>query len=54
VKKLSHTAIVQKAWNEKKQPYIHGWVYDLNNGLVKQLITLEPGSQLDSAYRYDF
>lgn len=54
VKKLSHTAIVQKAWNEKKQPFIHGWVYDLNTGLVKQLITLEPGSQLDSAYRYDF
>lgn len=54
VKNLSHTAIVQRAWNEKKQPYIHGWVYDLNTGLVKQLITLEPGTHLDSAYRYDF
>lgn len=54
VKNLSHTAIIQKAWLEKKQPFVHGWVYDLNTGLVKQLITLEPGSHLDSAYRYDF
>lgn len=54
VKNLSHTSIIQKAWHEKKQPLIHGWIYDLNNGLVKSLITLEPGTQLDSAYRYDF
>lgn len=54
VKNLSHSAIIQKAWHDKKQPFIHGWIYDLNNGLVKQLITLEPGTHLDSAYRYDF
>lgn len=54
VKNLSHSAIIQRAWHDKKQPFIHGWIYDLNNGLVKQLITLEPGTHLDSAYRYDF
>lgn len=54
VKNLSHSAIIQKAWHDKKQPLIHGWIYDLNNGLVKSLITLEPGAHLDSAYRYDF
>lgn len=54
VKNLSHTSIIQKAWHERKGPHVHGWVYDLNTGLVKQLITLDPGTHLDSAYRYDF
>jgi carbonic anhydrase len=54
VKNLAHTSIIQKAWHQRNGPHIHGWVYDLNNGLLKELVTLEPGSQLDSAYRYDF
>jgi carbonic anhydrase len=54
VKNLSHTSIIQRAWHERQVPHIHGWVYDLNTGLVKQLITLDPGTHLDSAYRYDF
>jgi carbonic anhydrase len=54
VKNLMHTSIVQKAWHERKGPHIHGWVYDINTGLIKQLITIEPGTALDSAYRYDY
>lgn len=54
VKNLAHTSIVQGAWKERKMPYLHGWVYDINTGLLKQLMTIEPDSQLDSAYKYDF
>ena len=54
VKNLAHTSIIQKAWNNLQQPYIHGWVYDINTGLIKQLITLGSETQIDSAYRYDF
>ena len=54
VKNLSHTSIIQKAWHDRKGPHVHGWVYDLNTGLVKQLISLDPETQVDSAYRYDF
>lgn len=54
VKNLAHTSIIQKAWHNRKGPHIHGWVYDLNNGLLKELVSLEPGSELDPAYRYDF
>lgn len=54
VRNLSHTSIIQRAWKTNQMPYVHGWVYDINTGLIKQLITLDPETQLDSAYRYDF
>jgi carbonic anhydrase len=54
VSNLAHTSIIQKAWKNFKKPYVHGWVYDINTGLIKQLITLDPDTKLDSAYRYDF
>jgi carbonic anhydrase len=54
VKNLAHTSIIQKAWNSRQAPHVHGWVYDLNNGQLKELVSLEPGSQVDSVYRYDF
>jgi carbonic anhydrase len=54
VRNLAHTSIIQRAWHNYQQPYVHGWVYDINTGLVKQLITLEPDTKIDSAYRYEF
>lgn len=54
VRNLAHTSIIQKTWKDRQEPFIHGWVYDLNTGILKQLVTLEPGTQLDSAYRYEF
>jgi carbonic anhydrase len=53
VKNLAHTSIIQEAWAERHYPYIHGWVYDLNTGLLKELITLSPDTKVDSAYKYD-
>lgn len=54
VKNLSHTSIIQKAWHTRQAPHIHGWVYDLSTGMLKELVHLEPGSPIDPAYRYDF
>jgi carbonic anhydrase len=39
---LIKTSIVQKAWQERRAPEIHGWAYGLANGLVKELITIKP------------
>lgn len=30
-------ASVQKAYNEKQFPMVHGWVYDIGNGILKDL-----------------
>ncbi|MFA5982965.1 MAG: carbonic anhydrase [Methylococcaceae bacterium] len=54
IKSLSHTSIIQKAWHEENSPLLHGWVYGLNDGLIKPLITLYPGAEIDTLYRYDF
>jgi carbonic anhydrase len=54
VQNVAHTAIVQKAWKERKYPYIHGWVYDLNTGLLKQLTLITPETKLDDVYTYSF
>jgi len=52
VHRLSHTAIVQHAWKREQRPVLHGWVYGLNDGVIKQLITLPPGSQINSIYQF--
>lgn len=54
VKNLSHSSIIQEAWQMRKYPYIHGWVYDINTGLLKQLITIGAETSVDSVYEYDF
>lgn len=54
VKNLSKTTIVQKAWNKGEQVHLHGWVYGLNDGIIKPIIEMEPGSEVEGIFRYDF
>jgi carbonic anhydrase len=50
---LAFSSIVQNAWRSEQRPMIHGWVYALDDGLLKQLITLGPESAMDPIYRWD-
>ncbi|MBL8900489.1 MAG: carbonate dehydratase [Planctomycetes bacterium] len=50
---LSKTSIVQRAWKQRGAPFLHGWVYRLDDGLIHPLIELEAGSEIDPIYRYD-
>ncbi len=52
VHRLSHTAIVQHSWKREQRPVLHGWVYGLDDGVIKQLITLPPGSPINSIYQF--
>lgn len=54
VRNLAHTSIIQRSWKKFNEPFVHGWVYDINTGLIKQLLTLHPETKIDTAYRYEF
>ncbi len=53
VTNLAETSIVQKAWKAENRPIIHGWIYDLRTGYIKETASLGPGSQLDDIYMFD-
>jgi len=51
---LIKTSIVQKAWKKRKLPVVHGWAYGLKDGLVNELLTIEPDFEnIDPIFRYD-
>jgi carbonic anhydrase len=52
---LAKTSIVQNAWGTDQDLTIHGWVYGVNNGIVKDLgVNFKNDSQLDEVYKLDF
>ena len=44
VENLSHNTIVQKAWKQKRKLYIHGWIYSVSDGLIKDLSIMQKGA----------
>ena len=50
---LAETSIIQTAWKHHNRPTLHGWVYDLETGLLNELAMMEPGANIDEIYKYD-
>ena len=53
VMNLAKTSIVQKAWKENQVPHLHGWVYDLHDGIAKSIFELPAGTHIDPLYEFD-
>jgi carbonic anhydrase len=52
---LAKTSIVQNAWKNKQNLWIHGWVYAVANGLVKDLeVNYSSNDELPEVYRLKF
>lgn len=51
---LAKSSIIQAAWDARKEPWIHAWVYGLADGVLKELDAIAPQSSLAPAYRLDF
>jgi carbonic anhydrase len=52
---LAKTSIVQAAWNSGQEVWIHGWVYGVGSGVVKDLdVSFKDNSQLSTAHRLDY
>ncbi|MFZ6008813.1 MAG: carbonate dehydratase [Bacteroidota bacterium] len=51
---LGKTSIIQNSWQRRGGPYLHGWVYDIRNGIIKDLsVTVKENSEMPSVYRFE-
>ena len=51
---LAKTSIVQGTWKKKKELHIHGWVYDISDGLINDLeVTIRNNESLGEVYKLD-
>lgn len=53
VNNLAKTSIIQRAWKYEQRPHLHGWVYGLNDGIVRPLIDMTHETHLDEIYEFD-
>jgi carbonic anhydrase len=53
VHNLAQTSVIQRAWRAGNRPDVHGWVYGLNDGIIKEIASLEADSPLDPIYAQD-
>ena len=51
---LTHSCIVQRAWHHGQELTIHGWLYDMETGLLHDLISLDKTFPIPDIHRYDF
>ena len=51
---LGKTSIIQNAWQKRGGPYVHGWVYDVANGLIKDLkVSMHDDSEMPDVYKFE-
>ena len=53
VMNLAKTSIVQKAWKHEQRPYLHGWVYGLEDGIIHPICEMGHNDHLDPLYEFD-
>lgn len=51
---LCKTSTIQNAWKDRNYPHVHGWVYDVGNGVVKDLdVSVKNNEDMSAIYRFD-
>lgn len=53
VRNLANTSIIQQAWRQDTRPSLHGWVYDVRDGLLKELTHLDHRTPIAGLYQYE-
>jgi carbonic anhydrase len=54
VNNVCHTTIVQDAWDRGQELAVHGWIYSIRNGALKDLrVCMTVKDQLDDIYRVE-
>jgi carbonic anhydrase len=50
---LAKTSIIQRSWKKESRPDLHGWVYGLKDGIIKPVLEMKAGTNIDQLYEYD-
>ena len=50
VENLAHSSIIQDSWSKNVGPSLHGWVYGLRNGRIKELVQMQPGASINPVF----
>lgn len=51
---IGRTSIIQRAWTNGQDITIHGWIFDLETGLLKTVTTMNSPKQIEPIFRFDF
>ncbi|HEY0434237.1 MAG TPA: carbonic anhydrase [Chitinophagaceae bacterium] len=52
VNNLAKTTIIQRCWQREHRPDLHGWVYDLKDGIIKPVYEMRAGTPIDPIYAF--
>lgn len=50
---LAKTSIIQSAWKNRQGPHLHGWVYGINDGMVKPILDMTHEDEIDPIYAFN-
>ena len=50
---LAKTTIIQRSWKNERRPDLHGWVYGLNDGIIKPIFEMKAGTPINPIYEYE-
>jgi carbonic anhydrase len=54
IQNLAKTTIVQKAWKNSQLPHLHGWVFDIQKGEIKEVVNISAGEWESPVFKYEF
>jgi carbonic anhydrase len=54
IQNLAKTTIVQKAWENNQLPHLHGWVFDIHKGEIKEVVNISAGEWKSPVFKYEF
>jgi carbonic anhydrase len=50
---IARTSTIQRSWKAEHIPDLHGWVYDLRDGIIRPVFDMKSGSDVEPLYKYD-
>jgi carbonic anhydrase len=46
-------SVIQRAWKQEGRPWLHGWVYDMQTGRLKELVRRTAADLPAAVHRFE-